>query len=308
MGTENKRGRKKKEIDRVFSERLTHLLQEAKTDYGTILEDVASEIGVSRQALGKWANGDTVPDILDLKKLAEYFQVSADYLLGISDVRTADKDLQSVCEYTGLSEGAVATLERLKGETSHEEVDSKPLICVVNNLLENEDFLYLVVDLNDLMCKSSILAYYYIRLSEEAENNFKRATEANSFAWWICAEMSILREKGKEAYEAYNRGDPIPDFDSKEDWCDLTRYKLAKVFEKICDEFDKRLVFKNFSARDWYNYFNLTAQEFKWVTDAADQLKKQMQILENDEACDFYHHQLEELIKKLDKEGDTKNG
>ena len=82
---QSNRGRKRKTIDGIFANRLMGLLQIAKKTRGTIFEDVASSIGVSRQALGKWANGDTLPDIMDLKKLAEYFGVSADYLIGLCD-------------------------------------------------------------------------------------------------------------------------------------------------------------------------------------------------------------------------------
>lgn len=108
MANANKNsGRKKKNIDTTFSKKLTALLDDAKAKSGTVQKDVAEKIGVSRQALGKWAHGETVPDILDLKKLSEYFNVSADYLIGTSDVPSLDTNVQAVCDYTGLSEKAI---------------------------------------------------------------------------------------------------------------------------------------------------------------------------------------------------------
>lgn len=58
MENEIKRGRKKKEIDGNFAKLLSELLQKVKTKNGIVQDDVAKAIGVSRQALGKWANGE----------------------------------------------------------------------------------------------------------------------------------------------------------------------------------------------------------------------------------------------------------
>lgn len=39
-------------------------------------EEVAGEIGVSRQAVAKWESGDSLPDILNCEALADLFEVS----------------------------------------------------------------------------------------------------------------------------------------------------------------------------------------------------------------------------------------
>lgn len=48
---------------------------------GMTLEEVADKINVSRQAVAKWENGDSVPDILNCVSLAELYDVSVDDLL-----------------------------------------------------------------------------------------------------------------------------------------------------------------------------------------------------------------------------------
>ena len=45
-------------------------------------EDIAAELGVTAAAVSKWENGYTLPDVLMLCALADYFQVSTDELLG----------------------------------------------------------------------------------------------------------------------------------------------------------------------------------------------------------------------------------
>ena len=43
-------------------------------------EEIAGELGVSRQDIAKWENGETVPDLDKCRRLAELFEVSLDDL------------------------------------------------------------------------------------------------------------------------------------------------------------------------------------------------------------------------------------
>ena len=47
-------------------------------------EEVAEKIGVSKQAVAKWENGETAPDIYNCKALADLFDVSLDDLVNFS--------------------------------------------------------------------------------------------------------------------------------------------------------------------------------------------------------------------------------
>jgi len=48
-------------------------------------EEVAEEIGISRQAYAKWEKGETVPDVERCQKLAELYGVTIDSLMNYSD-------------------------------------------------------------------------------------------------------------------------------------------------------------------------------------------------------------------------------
>ena len=48
---------------------------------GLSQEDLASELNVSRQSVFKWESGQNTPDISKLKKIAQLFEVSLDFLL-----------------------------------------------------------------------------------------------------------------------------------------------------------------------------------------------------------------------------------
>ena len=89
-----------------FAERLTQL----RNEKGLKREDVAKALGCSISAVGNYENGNRTPDFDGLVALADLFTTTTDYLLGRTDVKTDDKDLKFICDYTGLSEKAVFKL------------------------------------------------------------------------------------------------------------------------------------------------------------------------------------------------------
>ncbi|KIL42629.1 helix-turn-helix domain-containing protein [Jeotgalibacillus soli] len=61
----------------MFGERLKQLrLHKKKTQ-----QDMAALLGISRQAYGYYENGSRQPDYNAIKLLADYFEVSIDYLI-----------------------------------------------------------------------------------------------------------------------------------------------------------------------------------------------------------------------------------
>lgn len=71
-------------------------------------------LGCSLQAINQYKQGTAYPKIENLIKIADFYHVSVDYLLGITDIPSRDTDKQAVCEYTGLSDEAVENLSRIK--------------------------------------------------------------------------------------------------------------------------------------------------------------------------------------------------
>lgn len=56
-------------------------LKELRRQKGYSLEYVAEKISVSRQTVSKWESGETVPDVLKCKELADIYEISMDELL-----------------------------------------------------------------------------------------------------------------------------------------------------------------------------------------------------------------------------------
>ena len=58
-------------------------------------EDIAEQLGVTKQTISNWEKGKRTPDIDSLIKLANIYQVTLDSLIGI-DKRTEDIELLNI--------------------------------------------------------------------------------------------------------------------------------------------------------------------------------------------------------------------
>lgn len=68
----------------MFGERLRELRDGKKIPQRLLAE----KLGVTQQAVAKWENDKAEPDIATINKLADFFEVDANYLLGRTDVPT----------------------------------------------------------------------------------------------------------------------------------------------------------------------------------------------------------------------------
>lgn len=80
--------------------------------YGT-QQKLADLIGQSRQTVGNYMCGERIPDVETLYNIADKCNVSADWLIGLSDVRACDDDIKTACRYTGLSEENAKAIRRI---------------------------------------------------------------------------------------------------------------------------------------------------------------------------------------------------
>lgn len=65
-------------------------IRELRTKKGITQEKLADHLGISVQAVSRWESGTCYPDLEFVPKIANYFRVSADYLLGIRQYDTAE--------------------------------------------------------------------------------------------------------------------------------------------------------------------------------------------------------------------------
>ena len=63
----------------LFQERL----KELRSEKGLSQTELAKELNVSQRSISSWETGFRQPDFETLRLIAEYFDVTTDYLLGI---------------------------------------------------------------------------------------------------------------------------------------------------------------------------------------------------------------------------------
>ena len=95
--------------NKIISERL----KKCREATGEKQTDIANLLNVQRQIISYYETGTRIPNVEDLALLAKHFNTSVDYLIGLSDIKSINSDIKSICKYTGLSENAVNTLHRI---------------------------------------------------------------------------------------------------------------------------------------------------------------------------------------------------
>ena len=101
------------------SKRIVSLREEK----GETQQELANAVGITRQSLSRYEIAARTVSVEVLGALAQHFNVSADYLLGLSDVKSTEQDMQTACEVTGLSEYAISAFNELKKEPCFDIVD-----------------------------------------------------------------------------------------------------------------------------------------------------------------------------------------
>lgn len=211
MENENKIGRPKQTEDvLIFRSRFISLVGSDSTQ-----EEIAAKVGTSRQNVGNWLSGKGRPDILMLTKIAKAYNVSADYLLGLTDIKSVNADLSAACKYTGLSEEAVKKLH------------SSPAIFpygdkAVNCLLISLSIGFFSDCFNDLILNSD-----HILLSLEKINAIDM-NDKNNVPDFIKAANEVM------------------EYEDKFDICYL---RLERMFRQFLDSFDIRNKANDYSAK-----------------------------------------------------------
>jgi len=116
-----------------FPRRFRLLIDETRVSQ----QEIADYVGVSRQAIAQWKDGKTNPDIYNFVKIAEFFKVPYEYLLGETDSRVREN--MKLTDELKLSDRAINRL--LDWASSEKENKSDiPRSEILSDLLTYDDF------------------------------------------------------------------------------------------------------------------------------------------------------------------------
>lgn len=123
-----------------FATRLNLLMEEKNVTQ----KEMAECLGISRQAVAQYLAGNTKPNTDVLAKIVRFFSVSADYLLGVSPLRTQHITMKKMCEQLGLSDSSLKILQ----EATQRGDDT--LLCFLDEIIERLPFSYLIQEYSAL--------------------------------------------------------------------------------------------------------------------------------------------------------------
>lgn len=141
----------------LFPSRLRALREEKGVSQAVL----ATALGVSKSTIGLYETGDTLPDVQTADMLANYFGISADYLLCRTDIRLPDPNMAVAFHRLGLTDTAAHTLLGIKKAEKEGKV---------------EDIRLLTHTLNDFLSSHLIIAFLrnvqkYIRTAAGMANH-----------------------------------------------------------------------------------------------------------------------------------------
>ena len=86
-----------------MNKNLNENLRELRVAKGINQLELGVALGVTKQCVSNWENDNVLPSIEMLIKIANYFNVSTDYLLGLSSSKTLNVDKLTIEQIAILS-------------------------------------------------------------------------------------------------------------------------------------------------------------------------------------------------------------
>lgn len=109
-------------------------------------EALAEAMNVSRQTVSKWENGTAMPDFKKLNALAEYFGVTMDELLGFSNDKNNNDNIN---DYTKEYINELITLENMQSSEKIKELYKKLKTCAVIFCVALAVIIFFMISINN---------------------------------------------------------------------------------------------------------------------------------------------------------------
>lgn len=203
-----------------------------KKERGRMNQEICAEkLRISRAALSYYETGNRNMDIEILHRFCELFNISADYILGLSDSPSKDVNMQIATKTTKLSEDAIENILSLDDVSAYIQGEKCESIELIDMFLKSSFLKVFTMQL----CQYKLLANKFVSkfienplLSESTESSNNEHFELNSYM----AELQTIKDQ-----------------------VDLSKYKLSQTFDHIIREVYAPLYEKSsniFSRLDYY--------------------------------------------------------
>lgn len=111
--------------------------------------EFADFLGISRQTVGFYCNGDRIPDAQILRDIAKKCNVSSDWLLGLTDIQNPDTNIAFALQSLGLSDSSAKNLLAIKKNSESKDVpeNAKLLPSTLDKFLTNSNVIILLLNI-----------------------------------------------------------------------------------------------------------------------------------------------------------------
>lgn len=220
----------------VLAERMTEL----RKKHNLTQEDIAKYLDCNRATVANYENGKRQPDYNTLIRLAKRYSVSTDYLLGLTDVTTTNRDLKFICDYTGLSESLFASL-----------LSEKMIFNAMDNGSENKIDNTTTFTLNDIFCNDTT-ALDFTQLCY-CIYNYKKS-------------FSYIEKRCKDILErGIKNTEDMKIMLNFRDETDLNKFRCTQAFERLLNNYcsnEERVLTKAMVAfSDWCHSWSKVCED-----------------------------------------------
>lgn len=110
-------------------------------------QELADYLGLkARQSVSAYCDGSGQPSWENIAKIAEYFSVSTDWLLGVTNIESVERNIQVAASTLGISGKVAENLARISTETEDDNIfislKKSAAHDALNRILESEDVLW----------------------------------------------------------------------------------------------------------------------------------------------------------------------
>ena len=217
----------KSEITKVLSERL-EALTERKRDIDYRLSDKkqAEQMDIPYPTFNKYKRNEAECPISTIVKMAKYYNVSADYLLGIGKDFTPDDDeLKFVGNYTGLNQQAIAIMKSMKSFGS---------ICYENTQVSGENaFESLNEYLSNMICEK-VSVYLADMKMINADYLIHRLIQRI----YVDDKQNMSKDNQTPlALSCFDNNKLSDDLKEKSEKCDMSYFRTSKIYGEFLEQY-----------------------------------------------------------------------
>lgn len=206
---------------------------ELRAESGLSQAKLGKELGLSAATIGYYENGDRLPDIEIAARIATYFHVSVDYLLGLSECKSSEPDMKTACKLTGLSERAIKTIKILNQKIRYVYVNDIEIPSIhVNKMMdifiESGIFSKILFDLTNAVSnyKSFYFMLEFFRIEKEEYEYIYDYEEE---------EYQKIKNKIKDTLKIFDFFGKEDNYEEPEDYLmDIEIYKKDAELSEYC--------------------------------------------------------------------------